>query len=67
MHTNHRRKNKFRGKHHGYNGWLGVYSLKSIKVIESRKRRARERNLMSNNKFDLLVTKVRKDILWHYW
>ncbi len=67
MHKNHRRKNKFRGKHHGYFGYPHIYSLKLFKVEESRRRRAQERDCMSHGKFDMLPTKVRGDILWNYW
>jgi hypothetical protein len=67
VHRNYRRKNKYRAKHHGHLGWLGVYSLKPMKVEDSRKRRARERDCLTHYRFDDLVTRIPRDILWHYW
>jgi len=67
MHKNHRRKFRYRAKHHGSAGWMKLDSLKLFRVAEARRRRAQERHLMSNDKFDMLSTKVRRDILWNYW
>lgn len=68
MHINHRRKNLFRGKHHGrHSRFLRAYSLKPFKVADSRRRRAGERDLLRNRKYDLVPTKVFRDILWNYW
>lgn len=69
MHTNHRRRNKFRAKHHGLRriSALTVYSLAAYKILASRKVRARERDLMRHELYDALPDKVRRDILWHYW
>lgn len=68
VHNNYRRKYKYKAKHHGHRGkWWGLYSLKPMKTEQSRKRRARERFLMSNRKFDMLTVKVHRDIIWNYW
>ena len=67
MHTNHRRKNKFRAKHHNRRRMPLAYSLKEYRKQVSSDRRAHERELMAHGRFDDLPTSEPKSILWNYW
>lgn len=68
MHTNHRRKNIYRAKHHRRGRTLRLRrSLKQYKQAESRLRRARERDLIVHGRFDLLPTHYRRNIYWNYF
>lgn len=67
MHTNHRRKNKHRAKHHNRRYFPLAYSLKPQKRQKSRDRRAVERHLMAHDRFDDLPTAFPKSIYWEYW
>lgn len=67
MHTNHRRRNKFRGKHHNRGGWFFIYSLKPMKRQKARDRRAEERMLMAHGRFDDLRANEPPCIRWEYW
>lgn len=73
MHTNHRRKNKFRGKHHnchpnrsGYRYWHPPLSMKEYRQQEARRFRALERGLMAHEEYDQLPQKVVKILYW-WW
>ena len=66
MHTNHRRKNKFRNKHYHRNYWLAD-SLRWWKREASRDRRADERRLIHHGRSDELPTHYPRDIYWKYW
>ena len=70
MHINHRRKNKFRCKHHGarsYRTWMQLYSNKDLQRGSWQRRRAQASHLMAHGCYDLLESRYREDILWHYW
>lgn len=69
MHINHRRKNKFRGKHHGrrHGGFLSIYSMKYMRQEFWRRARARAQSLMVRGRFDDLPMKYPDSILWDYW
>jgi hypothetical protein len=69
MHINHRRKNKFRGKHHGirHGGFLAIYSMKPMRQEFWRQARARAQDLMRHGRYDLLPTRYPDSILWDYW
>lgn len=69
MHINHRRKNKFRGKHHGrrHGGYLSIYSMKPMRREFWQKARARAQSLMSRARFDDLPVRYPDSILWDYW
>lgn len=67
MHTNHRRKNVYRPKHHhGRTLWL-ARSLKEKKQAESRLRRARERDLIVHERFEMLPVHYPRTIYWDYF
>lgn len=67
MHINHRRKNIYRAKHHGSRPFPLMLSMRPYRVEASRQRRARDRHLMVHGKYDMLMNKDRRDILWEYW
>lgn len=67
MHTNHRRKNRHRAKHHNQKGWLLAYSLKEYRKRKSKDRRAAERHLMAHERYDDLLNRYPKNIYWEYW
>lgn len=67
MHTNHRRLNKFNGKHHNKGPWRLVYSFAEDKAISARQRRAQLRHLLVNGRYDEVPVWYPRDIYWHYW
>ena len=67
MHLNHRRKNKFRAKHHGERGYMLAYSLKWYRRFRSQTRRSKERDLIAVGCYDDLLTSYPRDIYWDYW
>lgn len=69
MHINHRRKNKWRPKHHGRRSyaWHMIYSMKPMRRESWQKRRAQALALMAHGRFDALPQAYRKDIYWNYW
>ena len=69
MHINHRRKNKWRPKHHGRRSyaWHMIYSMKMMRRESWQQRRAQARHLMVHDRFDVLPQAYRKDIYWNYW
>lgn len=66
MHTNHRRTNKHRAKHHN-DTWRLAPSLAKDKAISSRERRAQARDLVMNKRYDDLPVWYPRDIYWNYW
>ena len=69
MHTNHRRKNKFRAKHHGirHGGFLAIYSMKPMRQEFWRRARAQAQDLMRHGRYDLLPQRYPDSIEWDYW
>lgn len=67
MHTNHRRRNKFRAKQHGCLIWPLAYSLVWWKRDSARKRRAEAIDHMRHGRFDDLIDRLPRDIYWRYW
>ena len=69
MHTNHRRKTKFRAKHHNraHNHSVLPITLRWWRKQAHRDRRALERHLIVNERFDDLPSRYPRDILWRYW
>ncbi len=69
MHTNHRRKNKFRTKHHGRRslGWMAIYSRSPMRRESWQKRRAQAQYLMAHEAYDDLPRRYPKTIDWDYW
>lgn len=70
MHINHRRKSKFRPKHHGRRrsyGFCMIYSTKEMRRESWQKRRAQAQRLMAHDRFDELPKRYSKDIFWNYW
>lgn len=70
MHTNHRRKNRIRPKHHGRRrsyAWCMIYSTKPMQRESWQQRRAAVRVLMHAERFEELPSRYPKDIYWNYW
>jgi len=68
MHTNHRRKAKFRSKHHNTRTRpMLAYSLKSWRRQRSSDRRAQERHMIAHERYDDLPRRYPRNIYWEYW
>jgi len=67
MHTNHRRRNKFRAKHHGILDYMFAHSLKWWRRQRAKDRRAEERELIAHERYDSLPRRYPRDIYWDYW
>lgn len=44
-----------------------IYSMKPMKRQKSRDRRAEERSLLERGRWDDLVTRYPRNIIWEYW
>lgn len=70
MHINHRRKNKFRAKHHNEpqysDRWYspGVASWVYWRRKSNRKRRSRVRRMILRDRYDSLPTRYHKDVMY---
>ena len=70
MHTNHRRKSKFRSKHHGHRRWPCGHHKDSYVWYRRqswRRRRSHARDLIQQQRFDALPDRYRRHILWWLW
>lgn len=69
MHTNHRRKNKFRSKSHGHGriAHMLAYSLRWWRKQAHRDRRADERRRIDHADYDALPRRYPRTIYWDYW
>ena len=70
MHKNHRRKFKFRAKHHGPRYWPCSSVSRSYVWYRSQswgRRRSRERDLIQQGEFEALPSRYRRHILWWLW
>lgn len=68
MHRNHRRKHPVGiSKREGGSRFLQIYPMKPMKRMESRLRRARERHLIVNGRWDELRVRYHRSIVWDFW
>jgi hypothetical protein len=68
VHTNHRRKNIFRAKHHnGCGCWMRLIRLKPFRRQKSRDRRASEREALAHERWDDLPRRYPNTLYWELW
>lgn len=68
MHTNHRRKNLVRAKHHnGLGHWMRLVRLKPHRREQSHKRRVQERSFLAHARWEDLPRRYPKSIYWEIW
>lgn len=67
MHTNHRRAKPRTKKSSRTRYWPYAYSLKAYRREFWKKYRARIRDLMENERYDMFPDIIPDSILWDYW
>ena len=68
MHTNHRRKNLFRAKHHNGCGYfIRLRRLKPYRRQASHQRRVGEREAAAHGRLDDLPRRYPRTIYWEIW
>lgn len=67
MHTNYRRPNKFRAKHHNRPTWPMIYSSRYLLQEFWGRARAAARDMIHHERYDDCPTRYPQSIMWDYW